>query len=916
MHKHTFSHNLLKSPMRPYGIIAMISFSLTFITSMLMLLGVENVLYQYEQFRTPKTMGISWYFMMGIGIVGVLLFVYSILGMLSSKKHIDKFKLSRRIPREFKNYNEVETSLRKKEVSYDLTRSIEPDFLIKKIIGEKFAKLTPHAKMVAVQSVSYLKRFSIVAVSVGVIFGVKPLIFKDGFNIIVNSFSFPVVLLITAASAIILKVASLFLLNPLSIPHTDVLEKNTAIKEGSSPNSIYSQIEKSLSRICRERIPNRILKRDAVEDGLNKKKNSKGYFHHQLFFENQPLYYDMKKSKTAYINLYIGLVINLSALIFLMYPLMIYGYGYSEAQLAGVATQIISGIVLMILGRLFFKHADYLMNTIRFESVLVFVDVSGTSSLAESTSKNLMNISLSDLSSIKCNASIKVRVTKVISESYGLSEKRDIIGMFSDYQVSETEEIMKEVFPNLSEDELLEIITEDKIEDLDYDKLTSNLSVGKVETKSKAKEKFENKKLQKKELERTIPEQKVKPGIIKEKDTIDPVIAAFGNEHLSTLATFDNKSHKSSSDKLFVDESIFSETNKETKQTEGFLPGFDNETPVDIPVLKSSLPESIFETKNKFETIVDESEPLKSVKDDKISKEIVEKKVAASTTLSDKQVAITETVKTTTTSENDTKICPDCGEEIKAKARICRYCRYEFRPKEEANHGAVNKVSAVNDKRSNLAPQDITKKTPIGSKSSVIYEFVPQKDSVIINKKNENIKQLNDTDPKAKTEHLKEENKDSAGFSKVFQFRLRDNSATDENMDEAEQKNSSVSSAHKNQADKEATLSQDEIDIYSSLFEYSSEKSEQAKIESTEGGTDFEKPRSEQKFSESFPEQVSIVNEIEEDEIDEIEEEDDGGEKKICPKCGKEVKAQAIICMHCQHEFVADRDLWKILQAL
>ncbi len=28
----------------------------------------------------------------------------------------------------------------------------------------------------------------------------------------------------------------------------------------------------------------------------------------------------------------------------------------------------------------------------------------------------------------------------------------------------------------------------------------------------------------------------------------------------------------------------------------------------------------------------------------------------------------------------DTKICPDCAEEVKAAARICRFCRYEFEP--------------------------------------------------------------------------------------------------------------------------------------------------------------------------------------------------------------------------------------------
>lgn len=31
-------------------------------------------------------------------------------------------------------------------------------------------------------------------------------------------------------------------------------------------------------------------------------------------------------------------------------------------------------------------------------------------------------------------------------------------------------------------------------------------------------------------------------------------------------------------------------------------------------------------------------------------------------------------------SEPETKVCPACAESVKAAARICRYCRYEFEP--------------------------------------------------------------------------------------------------------------------------------------------------------------------------------------------------------------------------------------------
>jgi hypothetical protein len=33
--------------------------------------------------------------------------------------------------------------------------------------------------------------------------------------------------------------------------------------------------------------------------------------------------------------------------------------------------------------------------------------------------------------------------------------------------------------------------------------------------------------------------------------------------------------------------------------------------------------------------------------------------------------------------QSDTKVCPDCAERIKAAARVCRFCRYEFWPEGE-----------------------------------------------------------------------------------------------------------------------------------------------------------------------------------------------------------------------------------------
>ena len=73
-----------------------------------------------------------------------------------------------------------------------------------------------------------------------------------------------------------------------------------------------------------------------------------------------------------------------------------------------------------------------------------------------------------------------------------------------------------------------------------------------------------------------------------------------------------------------------------------------------------------------------------------------------------------------------------------------------------------------------------------------------------------------------------------------------------------------------------------------------------------------EKPKT-QKQEEQSKETVSEKKNIK--QKDPIQEGSEEG-TKVCPNCGKEVPKDAIICRHCQYEFVSDGDLWKILSEL
>jgi len=97
-------------------------------------------------------------------------------------------------------------------------------------------------------------------------------------------------------------------------------------------------------------------------------------------------------------------------------------------------------------GKSLFVFAKKLAGVFRFESVLMFFDVTGSYSVAQVTAGKAITDSIESKNTIiRSDADIKIYSTKILSECFELEGSRSIIGMIVDPEVNAAEEIAKTV---------------------------------------------------------------------------------------------------------------------------------------------------------------------------------------------------------------------------------------------------------------------------------------------------------------------------------------------------------------------------------------------------------------------------------------------------------------------------------------
>ncbi|MDD3050366.1 MAG: hypothetical protein PHR06_04405 [Candidatus Cloacimonetes bacterium] len=261
-----------------------------------------------------------------------------------------------------------------------------------------------------------------------------------------------------------------------------------------------------------------------------------------------------------------------------------------------------------------------------------------------------------------------------------------------------------------------------------------------------------------------------------------------------------------------------------------------------------------------------------------------------------------------------TKICPQCAEEVKLEARICRYCRYEFTEKD--NHPALaatmsgnSKVFEFNSGRNSVINED-EHEIPKAEKSTFNnYDF----DSI----EQQNKSEVNFSNDYSATESVSKQN-----FSEIISHGKKETHPSLQKPRTPEK----ISTLDVKMKDNEphVVISDDDIDPVASQSR-NDNSSHLLNGDNSSSGNSLDNVANyfEQKVNK-HSQTISTEEDIYSDHTDKSmnhpdndgDEDHDKGDMKKCPNCGRYVQSNAIICVYCQHELISDRDLWKVLKAL
>ncbi|NWF50633.1 MAG: hypothetical protein HXY49_08830 [Ignavibacteriaceae bacterium] len=381
-------------------------------------------------------------------IIAFIWLIWGIKNLVAGIRDQGSLVLSPQLPPEFRSYNEVEVSLKKKFMSvYSLPKS-GPLAIARKYFSDKIPYLTSTTKQIVEKNVSFTIRilnFIIFLFVVSFFSDFIKLKLSENLSVPESFLSFPILFTIFIIVAAIVNIGSIFYLLPQSSPKADVDESIYSIKGAGDPFVFNSEVEEALVKVRNKDIPNRIFK-----EGFDEKSGGvqdTGKFNGKIFVENHPIYVPFNIPQVVYFFLVFGFVF----LIYGVYTLLNFTPSsnvINEKEILSTLDflwTLFIGIIYSNIGLGFFAKAHLLFGTFRFESILIFLEIEGSFGRSEIRAGKAINDSFESRNTVvRSDFQVKQYVVKALTENYTIEGNRFIIGMIQDDESIQAKNILNE----------------------------------------------------------------------------------------------------------------------------------------------------------------------------------------------------------------------------------------------------------------------------------------------------------------------------------------------------------------------------------------------------------------------------------------------------------------------------------------
>ncbi len=382
-------------------------------------------------------------------VFAALWLVVGVRMVVGGARSLGRLILPARAPAEYRDYeNDLAAALEKGEMPAYAIPKRGPWRLAYRFFPRDFPLMTRAVRKLVSNNLRSARRGIILVAAIVAVFAGRAVIpneLFEGREGLLPSFPWVFVLAIGAASLVrILLVLGLL---PKAAPRGEVFRFERAIRGGGDPNLIPHGLEHQVGALKRDAASSNRVKRLGFEMNTGGVVDT-GTFGGKLIVETQPVPVKGAASGSTNVLLLLAAVVSCLAL-WMTFSTPDYvgrGGGDEIAQSmigARWAARLLSALILAAIASGLFRHARAYLDTYRFHSLAVVINVEGNYGRSHVRVGKAVHDSVeSDNVVVRSDCSLQGCATSILSESFGLLGPRDVVSMLVDDDARETERVV------------------------------------------------------------------------------------------------------------------------------------------------------------------------------------------------------------------------------------------------------------------------------------------------------------------------------------------------------------------------------------------------------------------------------------------------------------------------------------------